>query len=77
LAAGRGRTAERGERGVQRHVVDYKGRTGLLPPVAYHTVPCGGTHFLANSKPDTTSALGVRISLEAFKRNPPQPRDLT
>jgi hypothetical protein len=26
---------------------------------------------------DTTSALGVRISLDAFKRNPPQPRGLT
>jgi hypothetical protein len=51
-------------------MVDYEGWTWLSPPADYHTVPWGGTHFLANSKPDTTSALGVRISLEAFKRNP-------
>jgi hypothetical protein len=53
------------------------GWTGLSPPATYHIVPRGGTHFLANTKPDTTSTLGVVISLEAFKRNPPQPRDLT
>jgi hypothetical protein len=58
-------------------MVDYEGRTGLSPPDAYHTIPLGGTHFLTNTKLDTTSALGVRISLEAFKRNPPQPTDLT
>jgi hypothetical protein len=58
-------------------MVDYKRRTGLSPPAAYHTVSWGGTHFLANTKPDTTSALGVRIYLEAFKINPLQPRELT
>jgi hypothetical protein len=57
--------------------MDYKGRTGMSPPTDYHTVLWGGTNFLANTKPDTTSALGVRISLEAFKKNPPQIRDLT
>jgi hypothetical protein len=49
----------------------------VSPPANYHTVPWGGTYFLANSKPDTSSALGVRISLEAFKRNSLQPRGLT
>ncbi|RLN35626.1 hypothetical protein C2845_PM03G28820 [Panicum miliaceum] len=58
-------------------MVDYNGRTWLSPPAAYHIVPWGGTHFIANTKPDTTSPFGVRISLEAFKRNPPQPRELT
>ena len=34
------------------------------------------TFYLTLSS-DTTSVLGVRISLVANKRNPPQPRDLT
>ena len=33
--------------------------------------------FLLTLSSDTTSALGVRISLEAFERNLPQPRELT
>ena len=44
-----------------------------LPPTT--AVPWGGTHFIASTESDTTSALGTRISLEAFKRNPPQPKD--
>ena len=35
------------------------------------TVPWGATHFLASTKPDTTSALDVRNSLEAFQRKTP------
>ena len=46
-----------------------------LPPTT--AVPWGGTHFLASTESDTTSALGTRISLEAFKRNPSQPSELT
>ena len=46
----------------------------LLPTIA---VPWGGTHFLASTESDTTFALSTRISLEAFKRNPPQPSELT
>jgi hypothetical protein len=57
------------------NVVDYEGRTGLSPPATYHIVPWGGTHFLANTMPDTTSTLDARISLKAFKRNPIQPRE--
>ena len=33
--------------------------------------------ILASTKSDTTSALGTSISLKAFKRNPPQPSELT
>ena len=33
--------------------------------------------FWLTLRSDTMSALGVRISLEAFERNPPQPRALT
>jgi hypothetical protein len=51
-------------------MVGYKRRTRLSPPATYHTVLWGGTQFLDNTKPDTTSALGLRISLEAFLRNP-------
>ena len=39
-----------------------------LPPNT--AVPWGGTHFLASTESDTTSTLGTRISLKAFKRNP-------
>jgi len=39
-----------------------------LPPTA--TVSWGGTHFLANAKPDTTSALDFRISLVARDKSP-------
>ena len=46
-----------------------------LPPTT--TVSWGGTHFLASTEPDTTSALDTMISLEAFKRNPPHPSELT
>ena len=46
-----------------------------LPPTT--TVPWGGTHLLASTESDTTFALDTRISLEAFKRNPPQPSELT
>ena len=45
-----------------------------LPPTT--AVPWGGTHFLASIESDTTSTLDTRISLEAFKRNPPQPSEL-
>ena len=41
------------------------------------TVPWGETHFLASTKSDTMSALGTKISLEAFKRKSPQPSELT
>ena len=46
-----------------------------LPPST--AVPWGGTHFLASTESDTMPALDTRISLEAFKRNPPQPSELT
>jgi len=46
-----------------------------LPPTT--VVPWGGTHFLASTESDTVSALGTRISIEAFKKNPPQPSELT
>ena len=46
-----------------------------LPPTT--AVSWGGTHFLASTESDTMSALDTRISLEAFKRNPPQPSELT
>jgi len=39
--------------------------------------PWGGTHFLASTESNITSALGTWISLEAFRRNPPQPSELT
>jgi hypothetical protein len=49
----------------------------LSPTVAYHTVLWGRTHFKLALSLDTTSILDARISSEAFKRNPPQPRELT
>ena len=41
-----------------------------LPPTT--AMPWGGTHFLASTESNITSALGTWISLEAFRRNPPQ-----
>ena len=58
-------------------MVDYEGRTRLSPLAAYHYGAVGGTHFLASTELDTMSALDTRISLEAFKRNPTQPSELT
>ena len=37
----------------------------------------GGTHFLANTELRHHVRTRVRISLEVFERNPPQPRELT
>ena len=86
--AGRGRTSERGERGVQRQPATTAMKTpecGGLRGTDKADTTChlpqqfrgGGTHFLASTESDTMSALGTRISLEAFKRNPSQPSELT
>ena len=57
------------------------GLQGMDTAVTTYRLPqhyCGVEHtFELTLSSDTTSVLGVRISLIAYKRNPPQPRDLT
>ena len=57
-------------------MVDYEGRTRFSPFATYHCGTAGWNTLFSSTESDTTSALSTRISLEAFKRNPPQPSEL-
>ena len=54
-----------------------RGTDKAITTCCHHCGIVGWNRFLASTESDTTSALGTRISLEAFKRNPPQPSELT
>lgn len=87
--AGRGRTSERDERRGRVASKDnllllllktpehggLQVKAGLSPPLPTTMVWWGVTHFLANTKLDTTSVLNVRISLDSVQEKSPSTKD--